>query len=247
MVKATFSPWMRRAMSTAQDISLLINHWNRPDNVKRILEQQVGIADIAEIILFNNNKKSSFHCEHPKVRILNSNYDFGLRTRWIMGALATNDVLVFQDDDIMIGEVVFKAFLSSIRQDSARAYSLHGRNLGGMNEYNFQDAFGEVDIVLTRAACIHKRVIPHILKAEYEFYAAARRYPKPIEFPGDDIFLSCCMSALYGKKHVALCLPHENLPDENALSMRCGREYQRTRTEIMRTCQMYFAKRQPRV
>src|ERR1700679_2653873 len=112
-----------RHVSTKDLVSLLILNWQRPENLKKILDTQADYENIGEILIFNNNKDINFQYSHPKVKILNSSFDFGLRSRWILAALASIKYLVFQDDDILLPENVFLQFIKEVSSDGDRAYS----------------------------------------------------------------------------------------------------------------------------
>lgn len=215
--------------------SLLILNWMRPENLKRILAAQADYDCIGEILVFNNNNKKHFQYQHPKVKLLNSSHDFGLRSRWILAALAVNQCLVFQDDDILLPEIVFDEFIKMISLDRERAYSLHGRNPGPDNVYISTQVEGEADVVLTRATCIHKAAVPLIFTAEQRFLEAGYELPPT---NGEDIFLSYCLSGYFGKRHRILTLPHKNLESKYALCDQI--DHMAQRTTILRNCKQFF-------
>jgi len=225
--------------SRDEKASVLFLNWKRIDQLQRILEAEADFPAIGEIIVFNNNKEVLFTYDHPKVRCLNSSFDFGLRTRWILGALATYNCLVFQDDDILLGAEVIEAFLNELSADPRRAYSLHGRNPDSENRYNTIDVSGEAEIILTRATCVHKRAIPMILHLEDQFFKDAPSFPDASTFPAEDIFLSYALTHAFGTKHKVLALPHRNLRSPHAISAQ--RNYITTRTRLMRQCQAFFS------
>jgi hypothetical protein len=222
--------------SRVQGASLLILNWRRPENIQKILAAETKYASVEEILVFNNNSELAFHYPHPKVKILNASCDFGLRSRWIIAALASNECLVFQDDDILLPELVFQKFTQMISSDGERAYSLHGRNPSADNKYNYRQAVGDVEIVLTRATSIHKDVVPLIFSSEQRLLKSGFRLPS---INGEDIFLSYCLTAHFRKKHRVLELPSEELPSPNALWRKPG--HLRERTAIMRACKNVFS------
>lgn len=223
----------------SEKVSVLILSWRRPDQVKAIVETEAAYESVAEVIVFNNNPAAPFMHSHPKVRVLNSTFDFGLRSRWAMAFLAWSECLIFQDDDILLPEQVFHTFLAEILADPERAYSLHGRNPDAANRYNAKNVYGEAAIVLTRATAIHKRVLPALIEAEHAFFRPESAYPVGREFPAEDIFLSYCLSRVFGKKPKALNLPHKNLSSPHAIS--ATRPYLRTRIRLMHRIQSFFS------
>lgn len=231
-----------RHVSTKDLVSLLILNWQRPENLKKILDTQADYENIGEILIFNNNKDINFQYSHPKVKILNSSFDFGLRSRWILAALASSKYLVFQDDDILLPENVFLQFIKEVSSDGDRAYSLHGRTPSQDNKYCVRQVKEEAEIVLTRAACIDKTVIPLILHQEHCFSMAG--FTVPI-FNGEDIFLSYCLTGYFGKKHKILDLPFIELPAPHAIWKRPGHIEQRT--AIVQDCKRFFLEKQATV
>src|SRR5690348_4365396 len=115
--------------------SLLLLNWKRPGNLSRILAMEQSYKHVAEILVFNNNSDEPFHHAHPKVKVLNASTDFGLRSRWILAALAQSECLIFQDDDILLPETTVRGFIQELSRDRLRIYSLHGRNPGPRGEY----------------------------------------------------------------------------------------------------------------
>jgi Glycosyl transferase family 64 domain len=215
--------------------SLLLLNWKRPANVSRILAVEQSYRQVAEILVFNNNGAEPFHHAHPKVKILNASVDCGLRARWLLAVLAQSDCLIFQDDDILLPESTISGFINEVRRDRQRVYGLHGRNPGPDGRYSTAAAYGEVEIVLTRAAAIHRTLVSSILASEQAFREAGFAIPA---INGEDIFLSYCIFAQLGKKHRVLRLPFADLPSLHGLSARP--EHVKERTQIVRQCKRFF-------
>ncbi len=215
--------------------SLLLLNWRRMDNLKHILDVQAEYECIDEILVFNNNRAVHFEHQHPKIKVLNASADFGLRSRWILAALARNPSLVLQDDDILLPEIVFVEFIKAIVQDGERAYSLHGRDPDSRCEYNSKSIKGEAEIVLTRATCIHKAVVPLIFQQEARLSVAGYALPT---LNGEDIFLSYCLTGHFGKRHKILELPSTELPAPHSLWTRS--DHFKQRTLILRQCRQFF-------
>ena len=216
--------------------SLLLLNWKRAANLTRIIAQETAYQRVQEILVFNNNASEPFHYQHPKVKVLNASTDFGLRVRWVLATLAKAECLVFQDDDILLPESTIKAFVDELGRDRHRIYSLHGRNPGPDGRYNPNPADGEVEIALTRAAAIHRALLPLIFQSEQAFWDAG--FTLPVN-NGEDIFLSCCVSAHFGKKHKVLRAPFVDLPSPHALSSRP--EHIKERTQLLRQCKEFFS------
>jgi len=222
-------------MNKRNHVSLLILNWKRPENLTEIITAQADFDCIGEILIFNNNKDNRFEYAHPKVKILNASVDFGLRSRWVLGALARNKHLVFQDDDILLPENVFEEFIKELSLDGERAYSLHGRNPDANGGYSTTEVKHEAEIVLTRAACIDRSVIPLIFYQENRLRRAGFALPA---LNGEDIFLSYCLTGYFGKKHKILDLPFTELPTPHAISRKPS--HTEERTKIIQKCKQLF-------
>jgi hypothetical protein len=215
--------------------SLLLLNWKRPANLMRIVAAEAAYKNVAEIVVFNNNAAAPFHYPHPKIKVLNASADFGLRVRWILAALAKSECLIFQDDDILLPESTIRAFIDEVGRDGQRVYSLHGRNPRPDGQYDPAVSEGEVEIALTRAAAIHRSLVPLIFQSEEAFRAAGFELPLN---NGEDIFLSYCITARFGKKPKVLRLPFADLPSPHALSSRP--EHIKERTNLVRQCKRFF-------
>jgi len=181
-------------------ISLLINTINRYENLDKILETQSRYNIIDEILVFNNGKQEIK--SYNKVHVIQATYDVGLRSRWILGALAKNDCLFVQDDDLLVPESIFKMLHGHFLFDSSRLYGIFGREIDFTHSYDVNKLiYGEVDLVLTRLACFPKMLIPHILEAEERIIP--HRYPESKAFPHDDILLSFSCLSVFNKKPIA--------------------------------------------
>ena len=229
------SPALRKSSSRTRLASVLLLNWKRPENVIKIIEHEKNFSSVGEILVFNNNPEVAFEYVHPKVKVINASCDFGLRTRWILAALATHDYLIFQDDDVLIQEDAIHEFIRQLSTDPERIYSMNGRNLDEEGLYDSTPAVGDVEIALTRAAAIHKSVVPLILSCESRFQKGGFKLPPA---NGEDIFLSFCLTAHFGKRHQVLDLPYVELNSPYALSAKLSHVAERIK--ITRSCQQFF-------
>src|ERR1700740_3634278 len=107
--------------------TVVILNWQRPANVRAIVDCYVGYRRVAEIIVWNNNGDQTFTYDHPKVRVIHSD-DLGLNTRWSAALLAEYPCVIVADDDLLADEATIESLIESYRRDPDRAYTLHGRN-----------------------------------------------------------------------------------------------------------------------
>jgi hypothetical protein len=204
-------------------ISLLINTIRRHDNLLTLLNTQLEYRVIDEVIVMNNGLNTNI-IDHPKLKIVNPSWDIGLRSRWILGALAKNNCLVVQDDDLIVSEDVVNTLYGHFLLDNDKTYGVYGRRLDPLGRYVTQQFYsGYVDIVLTRIACLNKRLIPFLLEAEQHILPS--RYPTAQEWPGDDILLSYVSTSIYNKQPFAIPIAERNmveLPSEDGLHKEPG-------------------------
>lgn len=218
-------------------ISLLINTYDRYENIHHILKTQCDYKIISEVLVFNNGP-NPIELRHKKLKVISANYDVGLRSRWILGALATNSCLFVQDDDLLVQESVFDVIHGNYMFDYDKLYGVFGRKIDALGGYSLEQGFlGEVDVILTRFACFDKSLIPYLLEAEDRILT--ERYPKAKDFPYDDILLNYTCKSLYGKKSYAVKIDDfdklvTELPDTNGLHLDSS--YMEKRKEVISTC-----------
>ena len=219
-------------------ISVLINSWKRPENVIKILNKEKDYKVIDEIIVFNNNPEIYFDYEkHDKVKIINTNRDLGLRTRWTNATLATNECLLYQDDDIIIEEDGCDTFWRFFESDPERIYCASGRVPDSDGTYNYINATGPVEVVITSAACLPRSLIPYVLSCELDFYSKWELKNKTNDFH-EDIFLSYCAMSVFGQRNLQVPIKLKRLPDKHAIHRRPT--HRSERTEMVRRCRRFF-------
>ena len=219
-------------------ISLLINSWKRPDNIRRIIDIQKRYDLIGEILIFNNNPEVNIEYSHDKVKIINTNTDFGLRTRWVNGVLAEHDCLVFQDDDLIVRESAFEKLWHLFQNDPERIYCAWGRNPSDDGTYSMRNCHGEVEVALTCLASVPKSAIPFVIAAERVFFT--QHELDWVYTNGEDIFLSYCVQSIYNKPALQVSLPVVRLPAPHSLHKK--RNHRRERTDMVRRCRKFFSK-----
>ena len=219
-------------------ISVLINGWKRPENVLRILNKQKDYELVDEIIVFNNNPDVYFdYIKNEKVKIINTNLDLGLRTRWANAVLATNECLVYQDDDVIIEEEGFDTFWRFFKSDPERIYCASGRVPDADGGYNYINAKGAVEVVITSAACVPRSLIPYVLSCEFDFYSKYEIKTMTNNFH-EDIFISYCAMSVFGQRNLQIPIKLKRLPDKHAIHRRPT--HRSERTEMVRRCRKYF-------
>jgi hypothetical protein len=145
--------------------------------------------------------------------------------------------MFFQDDDLILPEITISRMMESLSYDPLRLYGLIGRNVV-KGQYTPRDVDGECDIVLTRAVAFSRMALASVIKHKYDFINAGRKFP---DNNGEDIFMSLAVKYEFKKKHVAMCLPWEELDAPEALSMKPTHFEERNR--VVFDCENFFRKK----
>lgn len=191
-------------------ISLLINTINRYDNLYKILNKELDYDSISEVLVMNNGVEP-ITLSHPKLKVVKPSWDVGLRSRWILGALANNQCLCVQDDDLIVDEIVFENLYGHFMLDNEKLCGVYGRKIDLLNSYKLDQFYsGFVDIILTRIACFNKALIPYLLQAETKVCQAQ---VSAKDWPGDDILLSYTALSVYNKKPFAIPISEQYIAE----------------------------------
>ena len=218
--------------------TVVILNWQRPANVRVILDCYVAYRQVAEIIVWNNNGGQTFAYDHPKVRVIHS-AELGLNTRWAAALLAGRGCVIVADDDLISDEATIEGLIESYRHDPDRAYTLQGRNPTPANEYalHVEDVREPTEAMmhLTRLTCLGRQHVPHYFVALEELGLRI----DPATGGGEDIVMSFAVTRATGKRPLVLPGRYRDLLSPTAIANRYGpqREY---RTQIMRRCQAWL-------
>jgi hypothetical protein len=217
--------------------SIILLNWKREKNMLKILNRESKYDSVAEILVFNNNPDVTLPNDIPKVKVINSVVNFGVYSRFAIANLATSPFMFFQDDDLILPEITLSRMMESLSHDPLRLYGLIGRNVV-KGQYTPRDVDGDCDIVLTRAVAFSRMALAAVIKHKFDFINAGRKFP---ENNGEDIFMSLAVKHEFKKKHVAMCLPWEELDAPEALSMKPTHFEERNR--VVSDCEHFFRKK----
>ncbi|MDE2447592.1 MAG: hypothetical protein KGO22_01380, partial [Gammaproteobacteria bacterium] len=169
--------------------TVVILNWQRPANVRAILDCYVAYRRVSQIIVWNNNGGQTFTYDHPKVRVIHS-AELGLNTRWAAALLAENDCVIVADDDLIADEAAIEGLIENNRHDPDRAYTLHGRNPTPANDYALHVEHvrepTEAMMHLTRLTCLARQHVAHYFVALEELGLRI----DPATGGGEDIVMS---------------------------------------------------------
>lgn len=221
--------------------TVVMMSWRRPDNVKRILASLSRIGAVAEVIVWNNNTEVWLESDRPIVRIVNSNSDLGLYTRFAAAALARTDSVLFQDDDLLLPESTLKTLLSAWEGQPTKLHGIFGRRPNATGQYaDLLTGDRSAPIVLTRAVVTARAHIPEALQLAYSLdslQTASRPYGN-----GEDIILSYAARRRDSGPHRIYGLPVQELSDDHGIHRVNGwRQHVEHRTMIMQACERWLA------
>lgn len=218
--------------------TVVVLNWQRPSNVRAILDRYTEYRRVAEIIVWSNNGDRTFMYDHPKVRLVHS-AELGLNTRWAAALLAQYGCVIVSDDDLIADEATIERLIDSYRREPDRAYTLHGRNPTPTNEYALQLDHvrepTEAVMHLTRLTCLARQHVPHYFVALEELGLRI----DPTTGGGEDIVMSFAVTRATGKRPLVVPGRYRDLLAPGAIANRYGPQ-QEHRTLIMRRCQAWL-------
>jgi hypothetical protein len=219
--------------------TVVILNWQRPANVRAILDTYVAYGRVSQIIVWSNNDGETFTYYHPKVRLILS-AELGLNTRWAAALLAENDCVIVADDDLIADESTIEGLIENYRHDPDRAYTLHGRNPTPANDYSLHVEHvrepTEAMMHLTRLTCLARQHVAHYFVALDELGLRI----DPATGGGEDIVMSFALTRATGKRPLVVPGRYRDLLAPGAIANRHGPQQQH-RTQIMRRCQAWLA------
>jgi Glycosyl transferase family 64 domain len=182
-------------------------NWRRTEHARMNAVRCSGYKLASEIIVFTNADAplDLSSCARPPVQITAS-VDLGLYSRFAAAALARNECILHLDDDLIVPEETVNQLYHLWRADPTVCHSLHGRDV--RHGYRFEDAYGAVDVVLTRCLMVSRELCAHALTHVHHFDNLA---PEP-NGNGEDMILSFTAMKLSRRLNQAHDLPLTNLP-----------------------------------
>ena len=169
------------------DFTAILLSWKRAQNLPAIIAELSRIPEIREILVWNNDPERTL--DLPGVNVVNAPANFRRLARYCLVPLAKHDHIWFQDDDLLVSAEQFHELLRHYQNDRARIVGCRGHNIRD-GKYVYEDAYGEVDVVLGQTMMFHRGMLAAA-------FAALGELPPPTH---DDIAfsLSC------GRKHLAV-------------------------------------------
>jgi|TARA_R100001015_G_C4629728_1_gene190800 hypothetical protein len=226
--------------SNSDGCTLILSSFKRPKNVKKILAAYMDYALLDEIIIWHNGpEKLDIGAFDEDVKIIESN-DLGLASRYAAGLLASNDIVLLQDDDIFFEEESLRIIVNESIKNPERTITSEGKIPHKDNTYGkgIKPGIGEkieCEIHLNRLVCTKREFIPHFFSTLYKTGLSLN----PRTGGGEDIVYSYAITNFTGKKPLAVGVSYKNLSSKEAISDRYGNQHA-NRTDIMKICKQLF-------
>lgn len=214
-------------------------NWARPAQVLRNIHAYAGYRSVSQVLCFNNGPRLQAASALPgNCVLIEASQDLGLYSRLTTAALARTEAIFHTDDDLLVPEATFETLYAHWRAAPGLCHGVYGRSLQG--GYRAEDAFGPVEIVLTRALMCSRRINNAAL-------TATARFDDIQGLPhgnGEDIILSFTAMARSGQANRAYNLPRTDDPEswqEQAAIHRRWPGHLDHRRQIVARCGEVFA------
>lgn len=230
--------------------------WKRIQNIKDIVDEYIFHDDlIDEIIIWNNNPDEHIEFkgdDYSIVKVINCKNpeDFGLITRFCVGTLSKNPMIVLHDDDLILPEESLIKLRDEWEKEPNCFHTFFGRSPNEDNEYSIAIKEGKAEIC-GRCYVIDRKLCGLVL---HEYWNLEEDERQLIHTKGDDILASYVLTHYTGNLHSVHNIPYIQLDDSFALSFGesrpekpleeiHGKDIERWyeyRTEMMRFCQKRY-------
>jgi len=234
-------------------ITLCLLSWKRPENILNIIEQEFDGELISEVLVWNNNPDVELVVPEG-VRLIQTNGDYGLRTRFANGLFASNECILYHDDDVHLPRLTIKALYDEWCLDENIGVGVAGGNSlqegeckrclkNGNEESHYRHYYdavreGEAEILLGHGVMLHRKHCANFYRHHYGLPAPDGASPFDSH---DDIVISYAIMHHSQKPNYVIDARIEWLEDGGvAIS---GREpHYPQRAEMVRRCKEYFSK-----
>tara|TARA_Y100000310_G_scaffold292504_1_gene321293 strand:- start:1562 stop:2281 length:720 start_codon:yes stop_codon:yes gene_type:complete len=218
--------------------------WKRVLNIRQIVDKYIFHDDlIDEIIIWNNNPEEhiEFGDGYDIVKVINCQNpeDFGLITRFCMGSLSKNPMIILQDDDFILPYESLVKLRDGWLNEPNCFHTFFGRNPNSEGEYADKVIEGNAEIC-GRCYTIDRKLCGLVL---HEYYNLNEEERQLIHSKGDDILASYVLTHYTGKLHQIHQIPHIPLDESYALSYGKGRPIRPIELENLEDMEEWFNQR----
>jgi hypothetical protein len=218
-------------------LTIVMLNWARPQYLVRNLYLYSSYRIVDRVFCFNNGPALQLRSALPrKCVLIEASTNLGLYTRLSTASLSHTEAIFHTDDDISVPEETLEALFMAWRQAPSSCHGLYGRLARPL--YKAQDAFGPVDIVLTRALVCSRRVNNAALSVT-PLFEDLTSVPAG---NGEDIILSFAAISLSRSMNLAYRLHSVDypVPSTTAIHRTWSGHYEH-RTKVVHRCRQVFS------
>ena len=185
----------------AGPVTVVLLNFNRPDNIRKIVESMVSYSNVAEILVVSNNPNNTFSYGHDKVVILDMmayEDELGVAVRFKACLLAMNTHILIADDDLMVTEAGLNNLLKARSEHPWSIVGFWGRDFNHSNpDYAYNESgAGYHDIALTKALLLDTCACRAFWEASHLMEDMA--HEAAVTWNGEDIFMSLVSKKILG-------------------------------------------------
>ena len=226
-------------------VTLAMLSWKRPAGVLHVLDQTLDHPHVSDAVVWNAGQPLPLAMltaeKRSRVVEIRPSRDLGLRARWTSASLASEPLVLMQDDDHLLPPATIDGLIDAAAGSPDRLHGLEGRRPEVIARdplrvrYHARPAYGAVPMLLGHGVLMPRRLAADLVAEEHRFTHATGGDPA---HHGDDIFYSYASTRLLGQCPHAIDRPRLRLPAPHRLSGR--REHRAARERLIADCTRYF-------
>ena len=217
-------------------VTLVMLSWKRISNLIAAIEEEFDGTLVSEVIVWNNNPEEDLTGRLPaNVRLIQTNEDFGMRTRFGAALFARNDCILLHDDDLIIPTSSIQTLYNHWTDTPEIMHGIFGKIPKLDNTYAAPMYNGVCEMVLGRCMMLHRQYCADFFTMEREMPA---REDHSAPQGQEDILMSYFVADKAGRHNKVHRVPIRELLSNESICERPGHYEQRT--EFMQKCQEKF-------
>ena len=200
-------------------VTEVLLNFNRPDNIRQIVEAMVNYKSVGEILVVSNNPNSSFTYVLPIVVVMSLiGYEesLGVAVRFKACLLAMHWHILIADDDLVVTELGLANMLKARHEHPWSIVGLWGRDYNHSDpDYQYVESGpGYHDIALTKALLLDTCACRAFWQASHLMTDIA--HEASVTWNGEEIFMSLISTKVLGQQ--PYIMPHTDGVDKKELS-----------------------------
>ena len=220
----------------SRPITAVMLNWKRPDNVREIVSRWRDSRFVDEVLIWDNSGELE---PLDGATVVRCSQNMTFNPRFAMAALARNDCILMQDDDLVTRDEHLARLYSSWQSDPDVIHGVFGRHprVDGSYAENVNCQEAEVAVVLTRLMMFHRRYAAEFFRALPAFAEIQDGYEP--RGNGEDLVLNYAVRKITGRLNRVHNIKPKELPAPHAV---CGvNGHYQQRTKLMRRGEEWLA------